>query len=63
MTYVGYPDYHHVKIFFKSYHLYFQHTTVLPFLLVEKYLVYREYPNRRKGLAIMLGFALAYLLW
>jgi hypothetical protein len=41
----------------------FQHTTVLPFLLVEKYIAYHQYPSRKTGLATMLFFALLYLAW
>lgn len=39
------------------------HTTVLPFLLIEKYLVYHEYPSRRKGIMVLLAFAMFYLTW
>jgi len=41
----------------------FQHTAVLPCLLLEKYLVFHEYPSKRKGISILVGFAMAYLVW
>ncbi|XP_060561894.1 androgen-induced gene 1 protein-like isoform X2 [Ruditapes philippinarum] len=40
-----------------------EHTTVLPILLLEKCLVYHEYPSRKKGLGILMGFANSYLIW
>ncbi|KAL4218023.1 hypothetical protein ACF0H5_022761 [Mactra antiquata] len=40
-----------------------EHTVVLPILLIEKFLVFHEYPRRRKGLFVMLAFASSYLLW
>lgn len=39
------------------------HTTILPFLLVEKYIAYHQYPSRKTGIATMLFFALLYLTW
>ncbi|CAC5371243.1 unnamed protein product [Mytilus coruscus] len=39
------------------------HTTIVPFLLVEKYIVYHQYPPRKYGLMTLLGFALLYLVW
>jgi len=39
------------------------HTTVLPFLLVEKYLVYHDYPSRSKGLLACIGMVGLYQLW
>lgn len=39
------------------------HTTVLPFLLVEKFLVYHDYPSRSKGLLACIGFVGLYQLW
>ncbi|XP_052761334.1 androgen-induced gene 1 protein-like isoform X1 [Mya arenaria] len=39
------------------------HSTVLPFLLIEKIVVYHEYPTRRRGMSILLAFALLYLCW
>ncbi|KAL3847559.1 hypothetical protein ACJMK2_018464 [Sinanodonta woodiana] len=39
------------------------HTTVLPILLLEKYLVYHQYPSKKMGLTILLTFSFAYLAW
>ncbi|XP_070208468.1 androgen-induced gene 1 protein-like isoform X4 [Littorina saxatilis] len=39
------------------------HTTVLPLLLVEKYLVYHHHPRRHNGIFILSAFALLYLAW
>ncbi|XP_076457137.1 androgen-induced gene 1 protein-like isoform X1 [Babylonia areolata] len=39
------------------------HTTVLPLLLVEKYLVYHQHPRRLNGIFILTAFALVYLVW
>jgi len=39
------------------------HTTVLPFLLVEKFLVYHDYPSRSRGLFACIGFVGLYQLW
>ncbi|XP_063407797.1 androgen-induced gene 1 protein-like isoform X1 [Mytilus trossulus] len=39
------------------------HTTIVPFLLIEKYIVYHQYPPRKSGLITLLGFALLYLVW
>lgn len=39
------------------------HTTVLPFLLIEHFLVYHDYPHRSKGLMACLGFVGLYQLW
>ncbi|KAH3752856.1 hypothetical protein DPMN_187482 [Dreissena polymorpha] len=39
------------------------HTTVLPFLLIEQYVVFHDYPARSKGISILLAFGFAYLCW
>ncbi|CAH1772503.1 unnamed protein product [Owenia fusiformis] len=39
------------------------HTTILPILLIEKYLVYHEYPTFKKGVTITAGVGLTYLTW
>ncbi|XP_050406468.1 androgen-induced gene 1 protein isoform X2 [Patella vulgata] len=39
------------------------HTFVLPILLIEKYLIYHQYPNKGKGILVILAFALTYLVW
>ncbi|XP_021341170.1 androgen-induced gene 1 protein-like [Mizuhopecten yessoensis] len=39
------------------------HTFVLPLLIVELAIVYHQFPRKRTGLAIVVIFALAYLIW
>nr|XP_022325648.1 androgen-induced gene 1 protein-like isoform X3 [Crassostrea virginica] len=39
------------------------HTTILPFLLIDKFLVYHQYPSRKIGFATLLSLALLYLSW
>jgi len=39
------------------------HTTVLLFLMIEKYLVYHQYPSRTTGLFICVSFGLVYQIW
>jgi len=39
------------------------HTTVLPFLLVEKLIVYHHYPSRSKGIGLTVLLGLTYMLW
>ncbi|XP_048729132.1 androgen-induced gene 1 protein-like isoform X2 [Ostrea edulis] len=39
------------------------HTTILPFLLVDKFLVYHQYPSRKSGIITLLSLALIYLVW
>ncbi|XP_061179625.1 androgen-induced gene 1 protein-like isoform X2 [Saccostrea echinata] len=39
------------------------HTTILPFLLIDKFLVYHQYPSRRAGFITLLSLALTYLAW
>ncbi|KAL5014095.1 hypothetical protein ScPMuIL_008365 [Solemya velum] len=39
------------------------HTTVLPLLLLEKYLIYHKYPCRRDGMLGLLFFASLYAAW
>ncbi|ESO83167.1 hypothetical protein LOTGIDRAFT_96291, partial [Lottia gigantea] len=40
-----------------------QHTTVLPFLILEKILIHHQYPSKVKGITVILAFAAAYLIW
>ncbi|KAK3087759.1 hypothetical protein FSP39_010246 [Pinctada imbricata] len=39
------------------------HTTVLPFLLVDKFLVYHQYPSKKNGITTLMSFAGIYLAW
>jgi len=39
------------------------HTTVLLFLVLEKFLVYHDYPSRSKVLSAAIGFTLLYQVW
>ncbi|XP_033727427.1 androgen-induced gene 1 protein-like [Pecten maximus] len=39
------------------------HTTILPFLLVDMYIVYHHFPTRMRGLKILMSFACSYLVW
>lgn len=39
------------------------HTTILPFLLVDKFLVYHQYPSRKAGFVTIMSLALLYLTW
>jgi len=39
------------------------HTTILPFMLIEKFLIYHEYPKRKNGLLAAGGLGLFYILW
>ncbi|GFS04432.1 androgen-induced protein 1 [Elysia marginata] len=39
------------------------HTAVCPFLVIDKYLVYHQYPVRHKGIPTACGLALIYLAW
>uniref|UniRef100_K1PJH1 Androgen-induced protein 1 n=1 Tax=Magallana gigas TaxID=29159 RepID=K1PJH1_MAGGI len=39
------------------------HTTILPFLLVDKFLVYHQYPSRKTGFVTIMSLALLYLTW
>lgn len=39
------------------------HTTVLPFLLIEKFMIYHQYPSRKSGISTLLTFGAVYLIW
>lgn len=39
------------------------HTTILPFLIMDMYLVYHHFPSRKRGLQILMSFAFTYLVW
>lgn len=41
----------------------FQHTTVLPFILIEMRTSHHEYPSRRSGLTAICTFSVGYILW
>lgn len=42
---------------------FFQHTTILPFLLIDKFLVYHQYPSRKTGFVTIMSLAMLYLTW
>ena len=60
---INHPHSWHVLALIVHCCLVFQHTAVLPFLLIEKYLVYHQYPTRRRGILTLLVFAFLYLCW
>lgn len=39
------------------------HTTILPFLLIDKFLVYHQYPSRKAGFVTIMSLAMLYLTW
>lgn len=41
----------------------FQHTTVLPFILIEMRTSHHQYPSRSSGLAAICTFSVGYILW
>lgn len=41
----------------------FQHTTVLPFILIEMRTSHHQYPSRSSGLAAICTFSVSYILW
>lgn len=43
--------------------VFFQHTTVLPFVLIEMRTTHHQYPSRSCGLAAVCTFAVGYILW